>query len=534
VEKDDIPMQKQYCREFAERQGWEVREEFSEKGVSGYKVSAEKRDAITKIKKDALDGKFDILLVFMFDRIGRIDSETPFVVEWLVRHGIEVWSANEGQQRFDSHVDKLMNYIRFWQAHGESEKTSIRTKTRLGQIVKEGRFRGGVTPYGYKLEKQGRINKKNHEVYEIVADEYESTVVQMIFERYINAGYGTRKIGTYLAKKGIRNREGRPFHGSSILNFLKNPLYRGVLRSGESYSEPFPHLRIVDDDTFNRAQLIIAQRGKEYNYKGNCPQTVKANALLTGMIFCGHCGSRLHVNAGNKVYTSVIDGEVIKKDYRQYVCYAKSRDKTRCDGHVTYRAHIIDGVVEDIVCEFFNKLQAIPYSQVIERQYQDRINECEVSLTKAKSLKAKYTSDLADLKAEVVNAIRGKSKWNAEILNDVIAEAEADLKDADAKVELHESELADSQRMIAELKQQYDRLLNWASIYADCDVEEKKMILTHIISRVDVRVGFQVEIEFKISIEQFLGETDSLVQMQRKNLQHASQVSSGNPGITGE
>ena len=35
VEKDDIPMQKQYCREFAQRQpGWEIIKEFSEKGVN--------------------------------------------------------------------------------------------------------------------------------------------------------------------------------------------------------------------------------------------------------------------------------------------------------------------------------------------------------------------------------------------------------------------------------------------------------------------------------------------------------------------
>ena len=29
----------------------------------------------------------------MFDRIGRIDDETPFVVEWFVKHGIEVYNA---------------------------------------------------------------------------------------------------------------------------------------------------------------------------------------------------------------------------------------------------------------------------------------------------------------------------------------------------------------------------------------------------------------------------------------------------------
>jgi len=71
VEKDDIPMQKEYCREFAEEQGWEIVQEFYKKGISGFKVSAKDRDAIQEIQKDAALKKFDILLVFMFDRLGR-------------------------------------------------------------------------------------------------------------------------------------------------------------------------------------------------------------------------------------------------------------------------------------------------------------------------------------------------------------------------------------------------------------------------------------------------------------------------------
>ena len=42
VEKDDIPMQKEACRNFAEGQDWEIVKEFSEKGVSGFKKSAKK------------------------------------------------------------------------------------------------------------------------------------------------------------------------------------------------------------------------------------------------------------------------------------------------------------------------------------------------------------------------------------------------------------------------------------------------------------------------------------------------------------
>lgn len=64
VDKDDIPMQRIECRKFIEAQGWTLVGEYAEKGVSGFKVSAEKRDAITSIRKEAERGAFDVLLVF--------------------------------------------------------------------------------------------------------------------------------------------------------------------------------------------------------------------------------------------------------------------------------------------------------------------------------------------------------------------------------------------------------------------------------------------------------------------------------------
>lgn len=91
VDRDDIPMQKQYCREFSQRQsGWEIVKEFSEKGVSSFKISAKDRDAIQEIQKMALQGEFDILLVFMSDRLGRKDDEAPFVVEWFLKQNIRL------------------------------------------------------------------------------------------------------------------------------------------------------------------------------------------------------------------------------------------------------------------------------------------------------------------------------------------------------------------------------------------------------------------------------------------------------------
>lgn len=93
VEKDDIPMQKQFCREFVNcHSGWHIENEFYEKGISGYKVSAKDRDAVQEIQRDAVQGKFDVLLVYMFDRLGRRDDETPCSPAAL-SHTAIVWKS---------------------------------------------------------------------------------------------------------------------------------------------------------------------------------------------------------------------------------------------------------------------------------------------------------------------------------------------------------------------------------------------------------------------------------------------------------
>lgn len=225
--KDDIPMQREACHEFADRMGWKIGKEFLEKGVSGFKVSANDRDAIQDLKAAALNKEFDILLVFMFDRIGRIDDETPFIVEWFVKQGIRVWSVQEGEQRFESHVDKLMNYIRFWQASGESEKTSMRIKTRMQQLKAEGSYTGGPVPFGYTLVNTGRLNKKGREVHDLAIEPVESEWVREIFSKTVNEGYGTYRCAELLNNNGVRTHNGSRFTSNNINRILRNKLLCG-------------------------------------------------------------------------------------------------------------------------------------------------------------------------------------------------------------------------------------------------------------------------------------------------------------------
>ena len=267
------------------------------------KSEQENRDKLQIIKNLARQKKFDILLVFMFDRIGRIADETPFVVEWFVKQGIEVWSTQEGQQRFDSHTDKLTNYIRFWQADGESEKTSIRTKTALGQLVEAGGFKGGLAPYGYDLVKSGRFNKRKHELYELVVNEAEAAVVRTIFEKYVHEGYGAQRIATYLNRQGYRARTGKMWHHATIRGIVCNLTYTGILRCGESRSQELPHLQIIEPELFEAAQCIRTARAGSAVQERHVPMNTRGKSLLSGNVYCGHCGARLALttNGGSRI-----------------------------------------------------------------------------------------------------------------------------------------------------------------------------------------------------------------------------------------
>lgn len=499
VEKDDIPMQKQCCWEFAARQGWTIVKEFSEKGVSGFKVSAKDRDAIQEIQRDAALGKFDILLVFMFDRLGRRDDETPFVVEWFVRNGIEVWSAMEGQQRFDSHVDKLMNYIRYWQASGESLKTSIRTKTRLGQLTEEGHYTGGAVPFGYRTVDKGRVNKKNRTVLDFEVDEDEAEIVRLIFQKYVTEGYGALRISRYLHEQGIKHRDGRGFPNTSLNRIIKNVIYTGIIKNGESQSEYIDDLRIIDEATFLRAQEIMRQRTQPRN---EIPLNSKGKSLLVGNIYCAHCGNRLTLTTSGKRIVRE-DGTVKYEPRIRYQCHYNVRHPGECDGQSGYAITKLDGIVEKAIRIKFAQITAAKESEILAEQHRREIELARIKFEQAKDQLVEKEKELADYKSETLKVIRGQSALSIDLLNSLISEAEniiLQFKDAVSTAEKEYTALSESAE---KLRKEYDRLLSWADLYDSCSFEAKKMIVSQLIKAVRVGRDYNIEIDFNITFSAF-------------------------------
>ncbi len=508
VDHDDIPMQKTACREYAETHpDWKIIDEISEKGISGYKLSSDERDAIVEIKRRATLHQFDVLLVFMFDRLGRRDDETPFVVQWFVQQGIEVWSAREGEQRFDSHVDKLMNYIRFWQASGESEKTAIRVRTKHSQMIQDGQWRGGLLAYGYHLVQKGRTNKKNQPVPDLEIDEDEAKVVREIYHLIVKEGYGTNRVARYLNEKGIKTKRGTTlWRGTSIRALIDNPIYKGVLRFGPERSEPFEHLMIVDDVTFDKCLEIVKGRASRSTKEKDSPETSASRSLLTGLLYCAECGSKLCFTH-NTTRRALADGNVRVHERDLYRCYRKISDPQGCAGQSAYHVEPINEAVENEVRKFLKRIGSIPESDLLQLANSRNQTICEVALKQAQKDYEAAKRQVDALEDQAIKALTGENQLDLSVVNSMLVKHKAKMEEALEAMEEAESKMNAAERNTRATKSDIEEIRSWAEHYDEISVEAKHMVISRLVDRVEVGKGSIVHIRMKVAMEQLVEKT---------------------------
>lgn len=502
VDHDDIPMQKIACRKFAQQQGWRVVQEKAEKGVSGSKVSASKRDVIQELRTAASNKEFDILLVYMFDRLGRIESETPFVLEWFVQHGIEMWSTHEGQQRIESHGDKLMNYIRFWQAAGESEKTSMRTRDRIRQIVSSGHYAGGFVPYGYRAVNKGRVNKRDQPVKDLEIDPEEAAWVREVFEKVANEGASGYAMARMLNERGLRTRQGAKFQSVNIRRLIRHEGYTGYIMTKAARSEFMPQLQIVDSDLFTKANERMDSRCKNAAENKNAAKKSGNPTLLAGIVVCAHCGAKMSAFLHTDRY-KLADGSIREKVQAKYNCYQRGQHLRECDGQSLYLAERVDGVVLALVDQMFQQIKQEPYDRSIEQRIRQQDAEwnrkkqaAEKKIQAARHKQQRYEE-------EIVRCLDGQSAFAEATLARLIQQAEAEVQQA--KNEYAELLKNDSSRTtVQQIRKYYDEFLGWANEFDLASIPRKRTILAQLLEKVEVGKGYRIRIVVRGSYRQFL------------------------------
>jgi site-specific DNA recombinase len=338
-----IDAQLRACEEYAQNSGLAIVNRYCDSAQTGRDAD---RAQFQQMMEDSSKGLFSRVLVHKLDRFARSADITITYIAKLERNGVRLISATETIE--NTPTGKLVTLIKSAVAQFTVENLATELKKGQVEVAMKAMHLGGMPPLGYIVDPLTR---------KYAIDEKEAGIVRIIFEKYAT-GVGYNEILQYLNSMGFRTKKGNEFGKNSLHDLLKNQKYTGryiYRRRNEEYfdgkriSQINPENKwivveegmpsIIDRALFDKVQEKMAQnRQNAGRYKA------KVNYLLSGLIYCGECGSPMQGNTRT-------DGRYGTK-YSSYDCSKKSRRNT-CSNRGIRKEHIEDYVVDELYENLF-------------------------------------------------------------------------------------------------------------------------------------------------------------------------------------
>jgi len=315
-----IDEQLRVLKEFCEREGYLVYDEYIDRGISGKNISG--RPAIQRLLHDAEEKKFDVVLVWKMNRLARKMVDLMNIVELLNRKNIAFRSYTE---KYETETPTGKLQFQMMAAIAEYERNNIAENVKMGMIAraKEGRWNGGQV-LGYDVVEIPNANKKRKDTH-LIINEKEANIVRCIFQMY-TSGHGYKSIANCINKKGFRTKKGKTFSLNAIKTIVTNPVYAGYIRYNvrRDWNEkrrnninPNPviqkgeHEPIISEEVWQVAQNVYESRSHKPNrvHDGEFP--------LTGIMRCPVCGAGMVIG---RTTNKLKDGT--KRVLEYYVCGA--------------------------------------------------------------------------------------------------------------------------------------------------------------------------------------------------------------------
>lgn len=306
---ESITAQLRYGREYCRRHGYSIVHEYKDLAMTG---TNDNRQAFQQMLADARSGMFDVAVIHKCDRFGRNEYDYYTNKADLERCGVRVEYAG---QSFDSNTPegKLMENQLVGLAAYYSRNLANEVKKGQRENVYEGKCTNGSLAWGYVTDKSKYI----------IIDDHKAVAVRHIFQSYAD-GQGYAPIKRWLKEHGYTTARGGDFTSTSLHDMLTNPRYVGTailgknvpLSNGKRNNHrklhdgcvivENAHPAIIDKQVFEK----VAQRMRANRHRGGSG-TAKHVYLLSGLLYCGECGSSMPGTAIRKGHS-----DYVKRYYR--------------------------------------------------------------------------------------------------------------------------------------------------------------------------------------------------------------------------
>lgn len=287
------------CYNYCNRMGYRVITEYIDRERSAFK-DIDKRDEFQKMIKDARKRQFEMVILYAFDRFARNRYDSVVYKHKLKEYGVKVFSVTESF----GEMDESMPYEAMleWAAENYSRSLGKNAARGMRESALKGQITGGHVAFGYKV-----VDKK------LEIDERAADGVRMVFDMYAS-GKTKAQIAAALNRRGFRTTlTGQEFTYNNVTHILANRLYIGdfTYKPGTEYEIKRVCPRIVTDEVFNACQERAASDKRNYGHKRS-----NVEYMLSGKLFCGHCGSAMTGDAGTSRNGAV---------HNYYTCFNKKR-----------------------------------------------------------------------------------------------------------------------------------------------------------------------------------------------------------------
>ena len=267
---------------FCDIHGYNHQELYTDGGWSGSNLD---RPEIKRLISDIETGYISRVIVFKLDRISRSQKDMLFLLEDIfIPNGVDFISLNENLDTSTPYGKAMIGILA---AFAQLERENIRERTQMGmrERIKQGFWRGGGNPpFGYDYDPQKNILIPNGHAED----------VRKIFDLYLQ-GYSTTQLANMFDVSGDKQ----------ITNILDRVTYLGKIPYKDGLIEGC-HEAIIDEVTFERVKAERRIRSTK--------NAVTSSYLLTGLIYCGKCGSKMRYQKWGK-------------DTVKIVCYSQQPSK---------------------------------------------------------------------------------------------------------------------------------------------------------------------------------------------------------------
>jgi DNA invertase Pin-like site-specific DNA recombinase len=414
-----IADQLRVCRMFAERHGWSIADEYSDHAISGATLL---RPGFQALMRDALNGRFGVVLAESLDRFSRDQEDTAGLFKRLTFAGVNIVTLAEG--------DITHLHIGFKGTMNALFLKDLAEKTHRGLRgrIEDGKSAGGLC-YGYRVVKTltgGNVTTGEREI-----ERTEAAIVERIFREFV-AGVSPKQTAKNLNRERVAGPFGGPWSPSTIYGnakrgtgILNNELYIGRLvwnrlryvknpDTGKRVSRlnppsqwmtrEVPALRIVSEEVWAAAKARQEQTRHTVKSAGHLGRARRPQYLFSGLTKCGVCGAGFIMAGRNRL-----------------ACFG-ARDQGRCDNHLTIRR-------EEVEARVLKALQEKLLNQELFAEF------CDEFTREMNRLRMERRASLSSAKREIESISTRIKKLLNLLLDDEIAvdEGKAEIKALDAR-----------------------------------------------------------------------------------------------------